>query len=331
MKAIGKPLCSIVISVLNEEDNILPLYRNLADEIAKKTSLDWEFIFVDDGSADRSYEILRELHELDGRVKVIRLSRNFGAHEGTAAGIRFAGGDAAILMAADLQDPPELIHAFIEKWEEGYQVVWGERRKRKDPFLKRLMASVFYWIVRRSVSFAQPGKGSGSFCLISRQVIDIYNKLQEHNRVTFELVAWMGFRQTIVKYDRPRRYAGHSKFSLGKQLKTAIDGLFAITPLPVRLISCFGFFTALLSIGWGALIIAQWMLYGTKVLGWASLIVSVQFLGGIILISIGVLGEYQWRILDEARGRPFYIVMDKLGEFLSDTGKDKIKSPQEFE
>lgn len=315
MQDIKKPLCSLVISVLNEEASLPTLYNKLTTEIEKDMSLDWEFIFVDDGSTDRSYEILKQLHENDKRVKLIRLSRNFGAHEGTAAGIKFAGGDAAILMSADMQDPPELIHEFIKKWREGYQVVWGTRKDRKDPFFKKLMASIFYWTVRKTAAPSHPSKGSGSFCLISSPVIDLYNKLSEHNRVTFELIAWMGFRQAEVGYSRPARYAGKSKFTFGRQLKTAFDGLFAMTQLPVRIISYFGFITALLSLGWASIIILQWFLYGMKVLGWASIMVAVLFLGGVTLISIGMIGEYLWRILDETRRRPLYVVMEKLGDF----------------
>lgn len=315
MQMSKKPLCSVIISVVNEEAVLPTLYNKLTAEIEKETSLDWEYIFVDDGSADRSFEILRKLHENDKRVKVVRLSRNFGAHEGTAAGIHFAGGDTAILMAADLQDPPELIHEFIKKWREGYQVVWGTRQDRKDPFLKKLMASIFYWTVRKTAAPSHPSKGSGSFCLISRPVIDLYSRLNEHNRVTFELIAWMGFRQAEIGYSRAERYAGKSKFTFGRQLKTAVDGLFAMTQLPVRTISYFGLITALLSMGWATVIFFQWLLYGTKVLGWASIMVAVLFLGGLILISIGMIGEYLWRILDETRRRPLYVVMEKLGEF----------------
>ncbi|MDO8446231.1 MAG: glycosyltransferase family 2 protein [Deltaproteobacteria bacterium] len=312
---MNRKTCSIVISLFNEEDALPVLYRSLTEEVGKETALDWEFIFVDDGSTDRSFEILRQLHENDKRIKVIRLSRNFGAHEGTAAGINFAGGDAAILMAADMQDPPELIHEFIKKWREGYQVVWGTRQDRKDPFIKKFLASIFYWTVSKTASQSHPSKGSGSFCLITRPVINLYNRLSEHNRVTFELIAWMGFRQAEVGFSRPGRYAGKSKFTIGRQLKTAFDSLFAMTQLPVRIISYFGFITALMSMGWASLIIFQWLFYGVKVLGWASIMVSVLFLGGVILISIGMIGEYLWRILDESRRRPLYVVMEKLGEF----------------
>jgi len=310
-----RPLCSLVISLLNEEESLPLLYSRLVEHIAREPEVDWEFVFVDDGSTDRSYEILKGIHDRDPRVKIVRLSRNFGAHEGTAAGIHYAGGDAAILMAADLQDPPEMIHDFVRKWREGYDVVWGVRASRKDPLLKKFFSAIFYRLVSRYSNIKHPAKGSGSFCLLSRPVISVYNRLKERNRATFELIAWMGFRQVEVLYARPQRHAGETKFSFGRQVKIAIDSLFSMTQVPIRAITYLGLVVAVLSVTWATLIIWQWFFHGTRVQGWASTIVTLQLLGGILLISIGVLGEYLWRILDESRDRPLYIVKDTLGDF----------------
>lgn len=319
------PLCSIVISLLNEEENLLLLYQRLSEETAKESEVEWEFVFVDDGSTDRSYEMLKELHERDKRVKAVRLSRNFGAHEGTAASIHYAGGDAAILMSADLQDPPEMIGRFVAKWKEGYDIVWGVRASRKDPLVKKILSYFFYRVVTRFSKFRHPAKGSGSFLLMSRPVIDVYNRLRERNRATFELIAWMGFRQAEVPYNRPERHAGHSKFNFTRQVKTALDGLFSMTQIPIRAITYFGLLVAIVSFIWSSVIVVYWLFFGTQIVGWASTIVSVQFLGGAILVSIGVIGEYAWRILDESRSRPLYIVMETLGDFVPDPASDSMR------
>ena len=309
-----KPICSIIIPVCNEEDNLPILYEQLL-AVTETEPLRWEFIFVDDGSNDGSFAVLEKLHSDDERVKALRFSRNFGSHVAIAAGLQVTAGDIAIIMAADLQDPPQVIHKFLERWREGYQVVWGVRSSRRDPPLRRLFATVFYWLIRRVALPTYPAQGTGSFCLIDRQVIDTFDSFKERNRVTFGLIAWSGFRQTEVPYERLKRHAGQSKWPLGRQVKAAIDTFLAFSYAPVRFISLLGIAISLCSFAFGLFVIARWWVVGTQVAGWASLIVSVLFLGGLQLVALGILGEYLWRILEETRGRPLFVVQKRLGTF----------------
>jgi len=316
-RADTKPICSIIIPVCNEEGNLPVLYEQLL-AVTEKEPLRWEFIFVDDGSSDGSFSLLKKLHSDDERVKALRFSRNFGSHVAIAAGLQVAAGDVAIIMAADLQDPPQVIHKFLERWRESYQVVWGVRSSRQDPLLRRLFATVFYWLIRRLALPTYPAQGTGSFCLIARQVIDMFGSFKERNRVTFGLIAWTGFRQTEVAYERPKRRVGQSKWPLGRQVKAAIDTFLAFSYAPVRCISLLGIVISLCSFALAFYVIAKWWLAGTRVLGWPSLIVSVLFLGGLQLVALGILGEYLWRILAEVRGRPLFIVRERLGTFDGD-------------
>jgi glycosyltransferase involved in cell wall biosynthesis len=309
-----KPICSIVIPVCDEEGNLPVLYEQLLT-VTETEPLRWEFIFVDDGSNDGSFAVLGKLHSDDARVKALRFSRNFGSHVAIAAGLQVAAGDIAIIMAADLQDPPQVIHRFLERWREGYQVVWGVRSSRRDPPLRRLFATVFYWLIRRVALPTYPARGTGSFCLIDRQVIDTFDSFKERNRVTFGLIAWSGFRQTEVAYERPRRHAGQSKWPLGRQVKAAIDTFLAFSYAPVRYISLLGIVISLCSFAFAFYVLARWWLVGTQVPGWPSLVLSVLFLGGVQLVALGILGEYLWRILEEARGRPLFVVQERLGMF----------------
>ena len=310
----AKPTCSVIIPVCDEEDNLLALYEQLLT-VAEAEPLHWEFIFVDDGSRDGSFSVLKKLHAGDGRVKVLRFSRNFGSHVGIAAGLQAAAGDSAIIMAADLQDPPELIHEFLECWRKGNQVVWGVRSSRDEPLSQQLLAKTFYWLIRRVALPTYPTQGTGSFCLIDRQVIDAFDSFKERNRVTFGLIVWSGFRQAEVLYDRPKRLSGQSKWSLGRQIKAAVDTIIGFSYAPVRFISLTGITVSLLSFIYGLYVLTKWWFVGAKMPGWPSVIVSVLFLGGVQLMVLGILGEYLWRALDEVRGRPLCVIRERLGTF----------------
>jgi len=306
------PVCSVVLSVYNEESNLHLLYDRLAT-VAAAEPIRWEFIFVDDGSDDRSFEILKELNARDSRVKALRFSRNFAGHATLVAGLREARGDCAILMASDLQDPPELINALLRRWRENYHVVWAARSGRKDPFLRRASANLYYALIRRLGLPNYPAQGTGSFCLISRPVIDAFNLLGERNRVTFELLAWCGFRSTEVPYDRPARIHGTQKWTFRRNVKSAIDSLLALTSAPIRWISLFGLAVAFASFLLGLYVFVRATIFGFQTMGWASLMVSILFLGGTQLICMGFLGEYLWRILQECQRRPLYLVRERLG------------------
>jgi dolichol-phosphate mannosyltransferase len=317
-----RPLCSVVLSVYNEELNLEILYERLA-AIAAKEPVRWEFIFVDDGSKDRSFEILQTLHSRDPRVKIVRFSRNFGAHETAVGGLHVAAGDCAVLMASDLQDPPELIPSLLARWREGYPVVWAARTGRRDSFFRRLAARSYYAMIRKLGLPNYPKEGTGSFCLIGRPVIDAFNLLQERNRVTFELLVWCGFPSAEVPYERPPRERGTQSWTFRKNIKAAMDGLLALSYAPVQWVFLFGLCVALVSFGLGVYVVFDAILFGPTWPGWASIMVAVLFLGGMQLMCMGFLGEYLWRILHECRGRPLYVVRDKIGEF----GRPNAPSP----
>jgi dolichol-phosphate mannosyltransferase len=312
--ADDRPLCSVILSVYNEALNLPTMYEKLAAAVANEP-VEWEFIFVDDGSQDGSFELLEELNARDSRVKVLRFSRNFGSHETAAAGLREAAGDCAVLMASDLQDPPELIPTMLAQWRDGYQVVWARRTGRKDPFLRTLAARAYYALIRRLAVPNYPAEGTGGFCVIGRPVIDALNLLEERNRLTFELILWCGYAGAEVPYERPPRFRGVQNWTFARNVKAAIDGLLALSFAPIRWIMAFGFVVAALSFVWGSYILVYAMLFGFHTVGWPSLMVSMLFLGGAQLMCLGFLGEYLWRILQECRRRPIYLIRDRVGEF----------------
>jgi dolichol-phosphate mannosyltransferase len=222
-------------------------------------------------------------------------------------------GDAAVIMAADLQDPPEVVREFIARWRDGYDIVWGARTGRDDAGWRGQVTGSFYGLVRRFAIPSYPAGGTGSFCLVSRPVIDAFKQCTERNRLTFGLIAWSGFRQTEVPYHRPERTAGTSSWTASRLIKSAIDTFISFSFLPIRAISYFGLVVSLLSFLFGFYVIINRLFFGTHVEGWTSVMLAVLVLSGVQLVMIGVLGEYLWRILDETRGRPLYIVERRLG------------------
>jgi polyisoprenyl-phosphate glycosyltransferase len=310
---VTRPLIAIVVPVFNERENLRLFYDAVSDVIGLMPEYDWELMFVDDGSRDGSFEAVRTLRDRDNRVQALRFPRNFGSHIAIAAGMDHCRGDAAIVMAADLQDPPALIREFVRCWREGYDVVWGARTGRDDNALRSWGMSMFYRLVRRFAIPTYPPGGTGSFCLISRPVIDVFRQCQEHNRLTFGLVAWSGFRETSVPYHRPQRLIGSSSWTLRKMFKAAIDTFISFSSLPIRAISTLGLLVSALSFVFGVYVFVNQIFFGTRVQGWTSVMLTVLVLGGVQLLMIGVLGEYLQRILDEARGRPLYILERTLG------------------
>ena len=310
---MARPLIAIVVPVFNERDNLRLFHDAVAAVIATLTDYDWEFMFVDDGSRDGSFDVLRELRTADPRVRALRFPRNFGSHVAIAAGIDYCRGDVAIVMAADLQDPPSLIADFVDRWRGGYDVVWGARTGRDESALRAYGMSLFYRMVRRFAIPTYPEGGTGSFCLISRPVIDAFRQCQERNRLTFGLVAWSGFRETSVPYHRPRRLIGASSWTVRRMVKAAIDTFISFSSLPIRTISMLGLLVSAFSFLFGVYVFVNQIFFGTRVMGWTSVMLAVLVLGGVQLLMIGVLGEYLQRILDEARARPLYILERTLG------------------
>ena len=310
---MAKPLIAIVVPVHNEKGNLALFHEEVSLVMHQLGEYEWEFVFVDDGSTDGSFEILTTLRDVDKRVTALRFPRNFGSHVAIAAGIDYSRGDAAVIMAADLQDPPSLIKEFVARWRKGFDVVWGARSGRDDGRMRAWAMSRFYSLVRRIAIPNYPRGGTGSFCLITKPVMDAFRQMNERNRLTFGLIAWAGFRETQVPYHRPRRLVGASSWTIGKMLKAAVDTFVSFSFLPIRAISYFGLLVSMVSFLFGFYVLLSKLFFGTHVEGWASVMLAVLLLGGVQLVMIGVLGEYLWRALDEARGRPLYIVERTLG------------------
>jgi dolichol-phosphate mannosyltransferase len=310
---MARPLLAIVVPVFNEHDNLARFHDEVSAVMRELGDYDWEFVFVDDGSRDGSFDVLRMLHDRDDRVTALRFPRNFGSHVAIAAGIGRSRGDAAVIMAADLQDPPALIRDFVARWREGYDVVWGARSGRDDGAVRAWAMGRFYTLVRRFAIPTYPKGGTGSFCLIAKPVMDAFRQMNERNRLTFGLIAWAGFRETQVPYHRPSRLVGASSWTTSKMVKAAIDTFISFSLFPIRTITYIGLVVSGLSFLFGFYVLLNKLLYGTRVMGWSSVMLAVLLLGGVQLVMIGVLGEYLWRILDESRGRPLYIVERTIG------------------
>jgi dolichol-phosphate mannosyltransferase len=307
------PKYSLIIPIYNEEETIPELYRRVS---AVMDSLDdsVELILINDGSRDRSLNLMRELQERDARVCYISFARNFGHQAAVTAGLNFARGQVIVVLDADLQDPPELIPKMIESWQAGYHVVYAQRTKRKkESWFKRLTAYVFYRLLRRLADVDIPAD-TGDFCLMDRQVVDLLNSMPERNRYIRGLRAWIGFRQTAVKFERDPRFAGEVKYTFKKSLALAINSLVSFSKIPLRLSTYLGLFSALIALLM-ALLVLYWRLQqpDSPVTGLATILIAVFFLGSVQLISIGILGEYIGRIYEEVKGRPAYTIAEIAG------------------
>jgi polyisoprenyl-phosphate glycosyltransferase len=308
-------MCSVIIPVFNERDNVRAMHQALTAVAEAERSLDWEFLFVEDGSTDDTFAILADINRADPRVKVVRLSRNYGSHTGAAAGLQFASGHAAVIMAGDMQDHPREIPRFLAKWREGFHVVWGVRATRQDSQLDRLLADAFSALIRHVALPAYPRQGTGSFCLLDRKVIDALNRFPERNRMTFGLILLAGFRQSQIEYDRLERHAGVSKWSVRRKIKHTIDTVVSFSSLPIRLTSVGGIAIATLSFVYAVYLALDTMFYGRGIEGWTTIIVLILLLGGLQLFVLGMLGEYLWRVCDEVRRRPLFLVQEVTGTF----------------
>lgn len=311
-----RPLISVVMPVYNEAANVSAMHEALSVTLSGCPSFDWEFVFVDDGSTDNTFELLEQANGIDPRVKVIRLSRNYGSHIGAAAGLRFASGDATLIMAADLQDHPREIPRLVERWREGFDVVWAIRSQRSDGKLDIFLSHVFAAMIRQVALPNYPRAGTVGFCLIDRKVIDALNRFPERNRMIFGLILYSGFRQTYLTYDRQERHSGHSKWPFRSKVKLTLDTVVSFSALPLRLAALIGIITAFLSLTFaGYLVIYRLVEDEFTVPGWTSIIVIVFILSGLQLTVLGMLGEYLWRALEDARERPIFLVRSLLGHF----------------
>ena len=302
---------SLVFPVYNEE-KILPLLYERICRLIDQGDYDFEVILINDGSRDMSLHLMKQFHKADPRFKVIDFSRNFGHQVAITAGIDFATGDAVILMDADLQDPPELIPQLLSKWNEGYQVVYGIRKTRKEHILKRMAYALFYRILQHISDIPIP-LDAGDFCLMDRVVIDTLKTMQERNRFVRGLRSWAGFSQVGLEYDRGKRYSGEVKYTLPKLMKLALDGIFSFSYFPLRLASYTGFIISIVSFLGILIYLYRKLVVGGEPKGFPTLVILILFMGGIQLIFLGVIGEYIGRIYDEVKKRPNYVIRETYG------------------
>lgn len=303
---------SLIVPVFNEEESIFLFYNKISN-ILSIDNYTFEVIFVDDGSTDTTLACITSLNRQDPRIKAIEFSRNFGKEHALAAGLLAASGDAVIPMDVDLQDPPELVHVFLQKWEEGYDTVIGVRRKRTtDTWFKRKSATLFYRFFNKLCG-DHLVDNAGDFRLLDRKCIDALNALPERVRFTKGMYAWIGFKQALVDYERPLRARGTSKWNGWKLWNFALDGITSFSSLPLRIWSYLGGCVAFIGFGYALWLVLRTLIWGVDVPGYASLMVVTLCIGGLILFSLGVIGEYLGRIFEEIKERPLFIIRSTIG------------------
>jgi len=312
-----------VAPCFNEEGVLHELHRRVR-QVMDQTGEPWELVLVNDGSRDRTPEIMRELHAADPRVKVVDFARNFGHQIAVTAGLDYAQGDAVVIIDADLQDPPEVILPMIERWKEGYEVVYAVRTKRKgESWFKEFTAKLFYRLIYRITDVDIP-LDTGDFRLMDRKVVEAVKRMKERHRFIRGMTSWVGFRQTGVPYVREERFAGETHYPLRKMLKFAMDAITGFSYAPLQLATYLGFTIAGLSGVAAVLVVYARLFMGTAPFyGQATTLVTVLFLGGVQLITLGIIGEYLGRIYDEVRGRPLYVVRETLGFDQGGTTEDE--------
>lgn len=308
-------LVSLVIPVYYNAENIPVTWCAVSEALAELPSeIDWEVVFVDDGSGDGSYERLLEVHRTTPRrVRIVKLTRNFGQVAAILAGFRHAVGDCCVVMSADLQDPPELIVEMVDCWKKGERkIVLATRESREDGWLARIGSRTFYKLMRR---YAIPNMPDGGFdfFLVDRAVVDIINRADEKNSFLQGQVLWTGYEPVLISYARRRREIGRSRWTLSRKLKYLADGFVSYTETPVRLITLSGLVVSMLSFGYAFLILVLKLFWGLAVQGWAPLMITVLMLGGIQMVMLGVIGEYLWRNSHESRRRPNFVIESMIG------------------
>jgi len=312
---------SIVVPVFNETEVIDAFYTRIKGVVDSIEHITYELIFVDDGSSDNSYNKLIGLADEDENVKIIKFSRNFGHQIAITAGIDISDGDAVVVIDSDLQDPPEVIKDFFNKWRQGYDVVYGVRKIRKgESRTKLLTARVFYRLLKTLIKIDIP-LDTGDFRLISRRVADHFKKFNEKDRFVRGLTSWVGFKQVGVFYDRDKRYAGETKYPYKKMIKFALDGITSFSSIPLKLSSWLGYLTSIIAFLYACSVFVQKLL-GYTVQGWATIMVGMLFIGGVQLICLGIIGEYIGRIFNESKQRPMYIIDQIYGIKINDVDSD---------
>ena len=300
-------MISIILPTYNEEGNLSKLHKRLSTTAQKIPEHNFEFIFVDDCSQEKTPDILHDIAITDDRVKIIRFARNCGSHAAVAAGLQFCKGDLAIMLAADLQDPPEIIPQLLLEWEKGSKVVWGVRDRREgENFFTIACSRFFYFLMNRLTDVSQPPTGADVF-LIDRQVVEAFKQSPEKNTSVYMLITWLGYSQAYISYVKEARHAGVSKWTTSKRLKLFFDSLISFSYVPLRFMSLVGAIFAFAGLLYSVVVFIN-ALGGIPVQGWATLMIVVLLMGGFQMIMMGTLGEYLWRTYDETRGRPRYVI-----------------------
>ncbi len=328
MNTDSRPLLSVVAPLYNEERNLRPLVARLLP-VLEGIGLPFEALFVDDGSTDGTLKSLRELCAADPRLTAISFSRNFGKEIAIAAGLDYSRGAAVVVMDSDLQHPPEIIPHFVEKWREGYENVYGERADRaSDPRLRATLTRLFYTLIDHIGDVAMPA-GAGDFRLLDRKAVDALCAMRERARFNKGLFSWIGFKTVGVPFVVEQRAHGASTFNFARLIRFALDGVMSFSSVPLRMWTFFG-----MLISSGALAMAVWFFFKTMILGvdtpgFATLIVSIAFFSGVQLISLGVIGEYIARIFSEVKGRPLYLVAERVGDLDQDRRPQRAQGPSD--
>jgi glycosyltransferase involved in cell wall biosynthesis len=312
------PKVSIIVPCFNEEAVLPTLFERL-DKAALSWNQDYEIICVDDGSRDQTWKLLKIQNQKNPRWRCVSFARNFGHQTAVSAGLHYSTGDATVIIDADLQDPPEEIIHLLDKWREGFEVVFATRKTRTDPMLKRMLAWIFYRLLGRMTPLPIP-PDAGDFCLLDRQVVDIIKSLPERNRYLRGLRTWCGFRQTSIEFKRDKRAAGQPQYTFKKSFKLAMDGVFSFSAIPLRFATYLGLWIS------GFAFLGVIFTFLQKIFahqfariglapgpGFPTVVISILFLGGVQLICLGILGEYLGRIYDEVKGRPLWIVRETAG------------------
>jgi dolichol-phosphate mannosyltransferase len=307
----SKPTYTIIAPIYNEVDNLPVLYERVS-EVMDQTGEAWEIVMVDDGSSDGSTDVIQKLSAQDARVRPVIFARNFGHQIAVTAGLDASLGDAVIIIDADLQDPPEVILDLIQKWKEGYEVVYAVRSKREgETWFKLITAAAFYRLIQRITDVHIP-TDTGDFRLLDRKVVKVMNQMRERHRFLRGMSSWIGYKQIGVEYERAERLTGETKYPLRKMIRFASDAITGFSYFPLQLATYLGFIAAGLSIIAIPVVIILRLTGSAAFFGQASTLIAVLFLGGVQLISLGLLGEYVGRLYDEAKGRPLYIVQEDL-------------------
>ena len=301
---------SIVIPVYYNQDNLVPLYEDIKEKVIRKIDYDYEIVMVNDGSQDRSYEIMKELSQKDKNIKIVSLSRNFGSHAAILCGLSKCTGDCAVIKAADLQEPTELVLEMVESWKRGNNVVLATREARDESKKQIFFADLYYKLVKKVALPNMPEHGFDVY-LIDRKVINVLNNLDEKNSALTGQILWSGFRTDVVYYRRLAREIGTSKWTLRKKIRLVMDTLFSFTSLPITLVLVVGSVSVIIACVWALIVLVCKIKGIIAVSGWTTLIIFNLFSFGLIMLTLGILGEYLWRTFDASRKRPPYIIEEE--------------------